>query len=70
MAETLERLARMGLAKLLLFGESPFDTERMLRFAKTAPFFVSVVASPVLSRLPPGPNWSWSGRARRWARPR
>lgn len=56
MAETLERLARMGLAKLLFCGEAPFDAERMLRFAKTAPFFVSMVASPALSRLPSGPE--------------
>lgn len=54
--ETLERLARLGLAKLLLIGEPPFDTERLLRFAQATPFFVATSASLATSRLPAGPE--------------
>lgn len=56
MAETLERLARMGLAKMLLLGDVPFDEERMLRFARAVPFFIERPSSLVLSRLPHGPE--------------
>lgn len=62
LGDTLERLCRMGLAKLILMGEAPFDLDRMLRFAQTSPFFVSHLPSPVHSRLPTGPELVLVGR--------
>ena len=56
LGETLERLCRMGLAKLILLGQSPFDLDRVLRFAQARPFFVSQLPSLVHSRLPAGPE--------------
>ncbi len=56
LGETLERLGRSGLAKLVLLGQSPFDEERLLRFARSAPFFVSALASLAHSRFPVGPE--------------
>lgn len=62
LGDTLERLCRMGLAKLILIGEAPFDLTRVLRFAKTSPFFVSQLPSPVHSRMPTGPELVLVGR--------
>ena len=62
---TLERLSRLGLAKLLLIGDAPFDRERVLRFARTNPFFVSALSSPVGSRLPDGPEMVFVGPGQR-----
>jgi ATP-dependent DNA helicase RecQ len=56
LGETLERLSRMGLAKLILQGDVPFDLDRVLRFARSSPFFVSSLPSPISSRLPNGPE--------------
>ncbi len=56
LGDTLERLYRMGLAKLTLLGDVPFNRERVLRFAQTSPFFVSAVSSLISSRLPQGPE--------------
>jgi ATP-dependent DNA helicase RecQ len=61
LGETLERLSRMGLAKLILLGEVPFDRERVLRFARSSPFFVSALSSVVSSRLPKGPEMVFVG---------
>ena len=56
LAEILEKLQRLKLAKLLLLGDQLFDVNRVLAFAKSTPFFVSVVPTPSHSRLPPGPE--------------
>lgn len=56
LAETLERLCRKGLAKLILLGEAPFDLDRVLRFAQTSPLFFCQLPSLVHSRLPAGPE--------------
>lgn len=65
LGDTLERLSRLGLAKLILLGEAPFDRERVLRFARSSPFFVSALPSPVLSRLPDGPEMVFVGHGQR-----
>lgn len=62
---TLERLSRMGLAKLILLGDMPFDRERVLRFAQSSPFFVSTLQSLVTSRLPNGPEMVFVGHGQR-----
>jgi len=62
LGDTLERLYRMGLAKLIQMGEAPFDLGRVLRFAQNSPFFVSQLPSPVHSRLPAGPELVLVGR--------
>lgn len=62
LGDTLERLCRMGLAKLILMGDAPFDLQRVLRFAQTSPFFVCQLPSPVHSRLPTGPELVLVGR--------
>lgn len=56
LGDTLERLSRMGLAKLILLGDVPFDLDRVLRFARTRPFFVGRPPSLAHSRLPFGPE--------------
>lgn len=61
LGETLERLCRMGLAKLILLGELPFDRERVLRFAQNSPFFVSALQTLASSRLPYGPEMVFVG---------
>jgi ATP-dependent DNA helicase RecQ len=61
LGDTLERLCRMGLAKLILLGEAQFDGERVLRFARTTPFFVSAIPSLTNSRLPNGPEMVFVG---------
>lgn len=65
LGETLERLSRMGLAKLILLGEVPFDRERVLRFARSSPFFVSALPSLISSRLPNGPEMVFVGHGQR-----
>lgn len=65
LGETLERLSRMGLAKLILLGDMPFDRERVLRFAQSRPFFVSTLQSLVTSRLPNGPEMVFVGHGQR-----
>ena len=54
LAEALGRMRRMGLAKLLLLGPSPFDLERVLQPVRGCAFFVSSVSALGLSRLPDG----------------
>lgn len=61
LGDTLERLCRLGLAKLILLGEAQFDRERVLRFARTTPFFVSALPSLTSSRLPNGPEMVFVG---------
>jgi hypothetical protein len=65
LGDTLERLSRLGLAKLILLGEVPFDRERVLRFARTSPFFVSAVPTLISSRLPNGPEMVFVGHGQR-----
>ena len=43
----------------------PFDRERVLRFAQTSPFFVSLLPSVISSRLPDGPEMVFVGRGQR-----
>jgi ATP-dependent DNA helicase RecQ len=62
LGETTERLYRMGLAKLILLGEAPFDLDRVLRFAETRPLFLSRLPSLAHSRLPAGPEMVLVGR--------
>ena len=51
LGESLSRLQRMGVAKLLLLGRQPFEMARVLSFAEKVPFFVSEVPSLAVSRL-------------------
>lgn len=55
-SESLARLQRLDVAKLLVLGEQPFDMSRVLEFADKVPFFVSTPTSLAHSRLPPGPE--------------
>ena len=50
---------------LILLGEVPFDRERVLRFARTCPFFVSALPSLISSRLPDGPEMVFVGHGQR-----
>ena len=54
--ESLQRLQKVQLVKLLLLGTQPFDMPMVLKFAEKVPFFVSDVSSLALSRLPRGPE--------------
>lgn len=56
LGETLQRLQKAGLAKLITLGPQPFDMDRVLKFAEKAAFFVSDLSSLALSRLPRGPE--------------
>lgn len=62
LGETLQRLQRMNLAKLLLLGSQPFDMGQVLKFSASTPFFVSHVASLAISRLPKGPEFVLIGQ--------
>ena len=54
--ESLARMNKAGLSKLLVLGQTGFDLAKALEFAKTAPFFVSHLERLAYSRLPPGPE--------------
>ena len=54
--ESLARMNKAGLSKLLVLGQPGFDLAKALEFAKTAPFFVSYLERLAYSRLPPGPE--------------
>lgn len=54
LGESYSRLQQIGVSKLLILGQQPFDMDRVLSFANTIPFFVSNVKSLALSRLPKG----------------
>jgi superfamily II DNA/RNA helicase len=56
LGDTLLRLQKARLAKLITLGAQPFDMARVLNFAKTSAFFVSDLPSLALSRLPLGPE--------------
>jgi ATP-dependent DNA helicase RecQ len=56
LGDTVARLQRMGLAKVIVLGQPPFDMERVLRVAQGAPMFVSRLPSTAYSRLPNGPE--------------
>ena len=54
LSDSLRRLERLGVAKLVTLGEAPFESDRLLKFATTRPYFVSSPARLALSRLPNG----------------
>nr|WP_281281943.1 protein DpdF [Rubellimicrobium roseum] len=56
LGDSLERMHRMGLAKVVLLGEAPFEMDRVLRFAASRPVFVSRLPNLAHSRLPAGPE--------------
>lgn len=56
LGETLQRLQRAGLAKLILLGHQAFEMERVLKFAEKSAFFVSNLRSIALSTMPKGPE--------------
>lgn len=56
LGDTITRLQRAGLAKLILLGESPFSMKRVLQAAETTPIFVSRLPSLAHSRLSRGPE--------------
>ncbi|MEP9403670.1 protein DpdF [Sphingomonas sp. VNH70] len=56
LGETLQRLQKARLSKLITLGPQPFDMDRVLKFAEKAAFFVSDLPSLALSRLPRGPE--------------
>jgi hypothetical protein len=56
LGDTVARLHRIGLAKVIVLGQPPFDMERVLRVAQRAPMFVSQLPSLAYSRLPDGPE--------------
>jgi hypothetical protein len=56
LGETLERLQRIGLAKVIVLGRPPFRMERVLLCAEETPLFVSYLSSLAYSRLPTGPE--------------
>lgn len=53
---SFEKLAAIGVRKLLVLGPPPFELKRVLEFAQKAPFFVSHLDSLAFSRLPRGPE--------------
>lgn len=56
LGETLQRLHRARLSKLITLGKQSFDMAQILKFAEKSPFFVSDLTSLALSRLPKGPE--------------
>jgi ATP-dependent DNA helicase RecQ len=56
LGETLARLQRIGLAKVIVLGNFPFDMQRVLLCGEKAPLFVSNLPSLAHSRLPTGPE--------------
>ena len=61
LGETLQRLQKARLAKLITLGPQPFDMDRVLKFAEKTAFFVSNLSSLALSRLPRGPEFVMVG---------
>lgn len=61
LGETLQRLQKARLAKLITFGPQPFEMARVLKFAEKVAFFVSDLPSLALSRLPRGPEFVMVG---------
>ena len=56
LGDTIARLQRVSLAKIIILGFPPFDMERVLRVTHRTPVFVSHLASLAYSRLPSGPE--------------
>jgi len=56
LGETLGRLQRFGLAKVIVLGQLPFNMNRVLLSAEKTPLFVSGLPSFAHSRLPTGPE--------------
>jgi superfamily II DNA helicase RecQ len=56
LGDSIGRLQRAALAKLILIGKSPFNMDRVLRVAETKPLFVASLPSLAHSRLPDGPE--------------
>lgn len=61
LGDTLERLQKIGLSKLVILGTPPFDMARVLRSAGNTAFFVSSVPSLAHARLPAGPELVLAG---------
>jgi ATP-dependent DNA helicase RecQ len=61
-AELLEALARQGMTKLALIGETGIDEERAFERIKRRAFFIGRSLTPVATRLPPGPELVLVGR--------
>lgn len=56
LGDGLERLRTMGVAKVIIMGEPPFEMSRVLSYADAAPVFISRLAVLAECRLPPGPE--------------
>ncbi len=56
LGDTVERLQRQGLAKVVVIGEPPFDMDRVLRVSQTKVLFVAKAPSLAHARLPAGPE--------------
>jgi ATP-dependent DNA helicase RecQ len=56
LGDTLQRLQRIGLGKVIVLGTPPFDMDRVLKCGEGTPLFVSRLPSLVHSRLPGGPE--------------
>jgi hypothetical protein len=56
LGDSIGRLQRTALAKLILIGTAPFNMDRVLRVAETKPLFVASLPSLAHSRLPDGPE--------------
>ena len=56
LGETLQRLQKARLSKLIILGHQAFDMLRILKFAEQSPFFVSNLTSLALSTMPKGPE--------------
>jgi ATP-dependent DNA helicase RecQ len=56
LGDSIARLQRADLAKLIVIGNPPFNMERVLRVADTRPLFISNLPSLAHSRLPDGPE--------------
>jgi superfamily II DNA/RNA helicase len=56
LGDTVERLQRLGLAKVILIGTPPFNMQRVLLCAEKTSMFVSRLPSLAHSRMPAGPE--------------
>jgi ATP-dependent DNA helicase RecQ len=56
LGDSIARLQRADLAKLIVIGNPPFKMDRVLRVAETRPLFISDLPSLAHSRLPDGPE--------------
>ena len=56
LGDTVERLQRLGLAKVAIIGAPPFNMQRVLLCAERTLIFVSKLPSLAHSRMPSGPE--------------